>query len=291
MQKSWKTACCTMALIVSQSAAAERPSTIYTPSISWNVDYADDSCALRRAFVNGDDKVVLELRQFSPGDKFSATAASTAFRQGTKPLKVRILPEDKPHDASGSSPLQYPNGLFGFGWYDSFVPLAEGAEKLAVIGAAPDRTTREKAIEGIELSAGLTRTVLIATGEMYRPMQAMRKCMEELLTHWGIDAVAHRNLSRRAKAKDQSEWAKIIQAKYPGKMLAYERSGIVRVRVMVGTDGLPTSCHIQVPSQDKSFETTACAGLMKAARFEPALDAVGKPIASYFVTTIFYFVD
>ena len=290
MQKSWKTACCTMALIVSQSAAAERPSTIYTPSISWNVDYADDSCALRRAFVNGDDKVVLELRQFSPGDKFNATAASTAFRQGTKPLKVRILPEDKTHDAAGSSPLQYPNGLFGFGWSDSFVPLTGGAGKLAVIGAIPDRTAREKAIEGIELSAGLTRTVVIATGEMYRPMQAMRKCMEELLTHWGIDAVAHRNLSRQAKAKDQGEWAKIIQAKYPGKMLVYDRSGIVRVRVMVGTDGLPTSCHIQVPSQDKSFEATACAGMMKAARFEPALDAMGKPIASYYVTTISYFV-
>lgn len=291
MRSSLTVATCIVALLASQPLVAAPKTETFAPSIPWNVDYADDSCALRRAFVNGNDKVVLELRQFSPGDKFSATAASTAFRQGTKPLKVRILPEDKPHDASGSSPLQYPNGLFGFGWYDSFVPLGEGAEKLSVIGAAPDRTAREKAIEGIELSAGLTRTAIIATGEMYRPMQAMRKCMEELLTHWGIDAVAHRTLSRRAKAKDQGQWAKIIQDKYPGKMLAYERNGIVRVRVMVGPDGLPTSCHIQVPSQDKSFETTACAGLMKAARFEPALDQVGKPIASYFVTSIFYVVD
>ena len=291
MRSSLTVATCIVALLASQPLVAAPKTETFAPSIPWNVDYADDSCALRRAFVNGNDKVVLELRQFSPGDKFSATAASTAFRQGTKPLKVRILPEDKPHDASGSSPLQYPNGLFGFGWSDSFVPLTEGAGKLAVIGAIPDRTAREKAIEGIELSAGLTRTVVIATGEMYRPMQAMRKCMEELLTHWGIDAVAHRNLSRRAKAKDQGEWAKIIQAKYPGKTLVYDRSGIVRVRVMVGTDGLPTSCHIQVPSQDKSFEATACTGMMKAARFEPALDAMGKPIASYYVTTISYFVD
>ena len=280
-----------VALTASHSVSAAPKVQTFTPSKSWNVDYADDSCALRREFVSGDDKVLFELRQFSPSDLFSATAASTAFRQGTKPLKVRFLPDAKAHEAAGASPLQYPNGLFGFSWNDSFVPLAKGADKLQVIGSLPDRMAREKAIEGVELSAGLTRTIEIATGELHRPMEAMRKCMDELLTHWGIDAVAHRSLSRRVEPKDQRRWAEIIQANYPGKMLAREMSGIVRVRLMVGTDGRPTSCHMQVPSQDKSFETTACAGLMKAARFEPALDQVGKPIASYFVTSIFYIVD
>lgn len=279
------------AIAASQMVSATPRVQTFAPLKSWNVDYADDSCALRREFADGDDKVLFELRQFSPGDLFSATAASTAFRQGSKPLKVRFLPDVTPHEAAGASPLQYPNGLFGFSWNDSLVPLTKGADKLQVIGSSPDRMTREKAIEGVELSAGLTRTIVITTGELHRSMEAMRKCMDELLTHWGIDAVAHRSLSRRVGAKDQQAWAKIIQDKYPGKMLAREMSGIVRVRVMVGPDGRPTSCHMQVPSQDPSFETTACAGLMKASRFEPALDAAGKPIASYFVTSIFYIVD
>lgn len=260
----------------------------FAPSKPWNVDYADDSCALRREFVDGDDKVLFELRQFSPSDLFSATAASTAFRRGSKPLKVRILPDDSPHDASAATALDYPNGLFGFSWNDSFIPIGAGADKRRVIGSIPDRTAREKAIQGIELSAGLTRTVVLSTGEMSRPMDAMRKCTEELLTHWGIDAIAHRNLSRRVEAEGQQEWAKIIQEKYPGKMLAREQGGIVRVRLMVGTDGRPTSCHMQVRSQDPTFEKTSCEGLMKAARFKPALDAAGKPIASYFATSIFY---
>ena len=289
--KQLTTAALVFAITASQSVSAATKVQTFTPSKSWNVDYADDSCALRREFTSGDDKVLFELRQFSPGNLFSATAASTAFRQGSHPLTVRFLPDTKAHDASGSSSLQYPNGLFGFSWLDSFVPMEKGSDKLQVIGSIPDRMAREKAIEGIELSAGLTRTVTIATGEMHQPMQAMRKCMDELLTHWGIDAAAQRTLSRPVKAKDQQQWAKIIQAAYPGKMLFREMNGIVRVRVMVGTDGLPTSCHLQVPSQDKSFETTACAGLMKASRFEPALDAAGNPVASYFVTSIFYVVS
>ena len=278
-------------LIAAQSANAAPKVQTFSPSSPINVDYADDSCALRREFTSGDDKVLLELRQFAPGDKFHATVASTSFRPGLQPLKVRILPDAKAHDAASSSALNYPNRLFGYSWTDSFMPLEKGSDKLQVIGSIPDRTAREKAIQGIELSAGLTRTIVLMTGEMNRPMDVMRKCMDELLTHWGINAVANRTLSRRAEAKDQQEWARIIQDKYPGKMLALEMSGIVRVRVMVGPDGLPTSCHMQVRSQDPSFEKTACTGLMKVSRFIPALDAAGKPIASYYVTSIFYKVN
>ena len=271
-----------------QTASAAPKVQTFAPLKSWNVDYADDSCALRREFVNGDDKVLFEMRQFSPGDMFSATAASTAFRRGSKPLRTRILPDDKPHDASAATALEYPNGLFGYSWNDSFIPIGADADKLRVIGSIPDRTAREKSIQGIELTAGLTRTIVLSTGEMSHPMDAMRKCTEELLTHWGIDAIAHRNLSRRVEAEGQQEWAKVIQEKYPGKMLVREQGGIVRVRLIVGTDGRPTSCHMQVRSQDPTFEKTACEGLMKAARFKPALDATGKPIPSYFATSIFY---
>ena len=288
MQKKPTIALLVVALTASHSVSAAPKVQTFTPSKSWNVDYADDSCALRREFVSGEDKVLFEMRQFSPSDMFSATAASTAFRRGSKPLRARILPDDKPHDASASTALEYPNGLFGYSWNDSFIPIGTGADKLRVIGSIPDRTAREKSIQGIELTAGLTRTIVLLTGEMSRPMDAMRKCTDELLTHWGIDAKAHRNLSRQVEAEGQQEWAKVIQEKYPGKMLVREQGGIVRVRLIVGTDGRPTSCHMQVRSQDPTFEKTACEGLMKVARFKPALDATGKPIASYFATSIFY---
>lgn len=275
-------------MTASQTASAVPVVQTFTPLKSWNVDYADDSCALRREFTSGEDNVLFEMRQFAPGDAFTATAASTSFRPGLRPLRVRFLPDTMSHVAAASNALNYPNRLFGYSWNDTFMPLEKGSDKLQVIGSIPDTISREKAVQGIELSEGLRRTILLTTGEMKRPMDGMRKCMDELLTHWGIDAVAHRTLSRRAVAKDQQKWAQVIQNRYPDEMLRLSKGGIVRVRIMVGIDGQPTSCHMQVRSQDPSFETTACAGIMKAARFEPALDAGGKPIASYFVTSIFY---
>lgn len=280
-----------IALLAAQSVSAAPKLQTFNPSSPPNIDYSDDSCAFRREFSDGSKKLALELRQFAPGDTFYAIAASKSFEWGAHPLKVRFLPDEKPHEASSPSALHYPNGLTGFSWSDSFMSRDSMADKRALIGAIPDRSTREKAIQGLELSAGLLHPVIIMTGEMHLPMEALRTCMDELLTHWGIDAVAQRTLSRRAEARDQQQWAKIIQDNYPGKMLVNFVSGIVRVRVMVGPDGRPTSCHIQVPSQDLSFEKTACAGLMKASRFNPALDAGGKPIASYYVTSVFYKVN
>ncbi|HYD05839.1 MAG TPA: TonB family protein, partial [Reyranella sp.] len=127
--------------------------------------------------------------------------------------------------------------------------------------------------------------------EMHKPMEVMRACLDELLTHWGIDAAAQRTLTRKVKPLEQMEWAKDLQSAYPSNMLRKGQSGIVRVRLIVGPTGKPQTCHIQVPSDDPSFEQTACSRLMRSARFEPALDASGKAITSYYVTSILYLIN
>jgi TonB family protein len=115
--------------------------------------------------------------------------------------------------------------------------------------------------------------------------------MDELLTHWGIDARAQKTLSRPVKALEQAEWVRKVQAVYPvGKLLALE-NGLVRVRLIVDPEGKPSSCHIQMKAKDDDFEQAACGTMMRHARFEPALDASGKPIASYFVTSVIYRVN
>ena len=71
-------------------------------------------------------------------------------------------------------------------------------------------------------------------------------------------------------------------------MLAMNRDGYVRIRLLVGPDGMPTSRNVQLETADPEFQEVACDTLMRYARFEPALDAQGHAIASFYTTTILY---
>ena len=268
--------------------AADNQRTLVLSS-PWNVDYARDSCALRAAFGTGPSKVILELRQYSPLDTFDAAVASAGFGGGLTAVKVRFVPNGQLRLDPSMSRQTFSNGMVGVTWLESFLPLPlkpqDPKERIT------ERDASEKAVTGIELAGGIKPTILLATGEMHIPMNAMRKCTDELVTHWGIDAAAQRTLSKEVKPVDQMKWAQVLQNNYPPEMVAQSKSGIVRVRLIVGPDGRTTSCHIQVPSQDPSFETTTCKKLMKVSKFEPALDANGKPVASYFVTKVVFSVN
>jgi hypothetical protein len=56
----------------------------------------------------------------------------------------------------------------------------------------------------------------------------------------------------------------------------------------VGPDGMPVSCAVRTGEADLAFERAACSTMMDYSRFQPALDASGAPVASYFTTTIVY---
>ena len=282
-----------VAMPAAQSADAAEVLTL-KPSTPWNVDYADDSCALRREFKNGADTALLELRQFAPGDGFEVTVAAKSLAVKERAAKVRFAPEDKPRKIDRPLCWVYADDVRAVRWSDSL--FADDTTEVAPGQVRPQRSeaaykAREAAVRGLEIGGVYATPILLETGEMNRAMAGMRACLDELVTHWGIDAAAQKTLTRRARPVGQLEWAKQIQANYPSAMLKAGKSGRVRVRMVVSADGTPTSCNVQSVVQDLSFGQTACDGMMKAARFEPALDAAGKPIASYYQTIVTYTVN
>ena len=277
--------------------AAKAPE-VFAPSTPWNVHYADESCVLRRNFGTPDRKVFLELRQFAPGESFDVTVASKVFAVREGPAKVRFVPEEKPRTISRPILLVFPGDLSAVRWSDSLFHDDQPEGKAGEVAGQARQwrsdaayKAREGAVRGMEIGRVLAKPIVLQTGEMHQPMIGMRTCLDKLVTYWGIDAAAQRTLSRPARPVGLANWARVIQANYPHAMLQAGKSGRVRVRLIVGIDGKPTSCHIQSVVQDISFGQTACSGMMKVARFEPALDAAGKPIASYFQTVLVYTVS
>ena len=274
--------------------AAKAPE-VYLPSTPWNIDYADDSCALRRKFDTADRTVTLEMRQFAPGDGFEVTLASKTVTMRDWETKVRFIPDVKPRKIEHPLLLNYPGGISAVRWSDSLFGYDEPGDNIAnkpppTLDEAAYKM-REASIRGLEISGALGKPIVLQFGEMHAAMVGMRTCIDELVTHWGIDAIAQKTLTRRAQAVDQGVWARVLQANYPSALLQAGKSGRVGVRMIVGADGKPTSCHIQSVIQDVIFGQTACNGMMKAARFEPALDSAGKPIASYYLTRVIYSIN
>ena len=265
------------------------------PVGNWTVSYDDGSCAVSRNFGGPDGLVGMELRQIRPGDSFQLIITSNDFSVRSGGSRVSLLP-DAPQDGDRFFGLRTSDGIQGVEILGNFKTAAdrEIAEELKEddLPVLPlplaDQIAREQAITGFLVSKSFSRDLLLQTGAMDEPMNVMRNCMDELVSSWGIDVVAHQSLARPVHPEDLSEWALQFQRRYPESMLASGRQAIVWARVTVGTDGRGTQCAIQSTMNDTDFNIVACELLLQHGRWMPALDAQSQPIVSYWVGSIVY---
>lgn len=96
------------------------------------------------------------------------------------------------------------------------------------------------------------------------------------------------NAARLARPRDQELWAQLIQSNYPANAARHEQEGRVGVRVDIGLDGKVSACVVSSSSGSADLDAAACEGMKRFARFEPALDKNGDPIASSYGTSIVY---
>lgn len=280
---------------VPSPAAAKAPVEL-APTTPWNVHYADDYCRLARIFGTDKQKVTLSIEQDSPGNSFRMTLAGAMFgaqdAKGDASIAFGAMPDQKVMffpGTVGTGKDSQPAWIFG----DSvrLKPYSE-AEKAAAkengyssTFDTPITEADEAAVTSLLIGRPLRNPVRLKTGPMRAAFAAMRSCTDELLAHWGIDVARHRELSRWAMpATEPGKWLR--SSDYPSDMLAKSQPGIVRFRLSVGADGVPTACHIQRSTNSKGFDDAVCKGVMRRARFEPALDKDGNPLASYYVNSV-----
>ena len=262
------------------------------PSSGWIVDYADDSCALRRTFGEASGLVWLELRQFAPGDEFLVTVGSAAFRAQKRVPRSRFDPDGPLRAQPLAAYGHYRSDVRGLSFPDSLRPVMRGETPESLLPwSNEERDAREKSVTGLYVEESLERGVLLQTGELHKPMTAMRACLDDLLTHWGIDAEADRHLSIRAKPRNQARWARPIQNRFPTGLLYVGSSSRVTFRLLIDVTGKPEACRVLRPVTDERYQESICGILLDQAEYEPALDAAGSPVKSYHLLNVVYAVD
>ncbi|NJB91094.1 TonB family protein [Sphingopyxis italica] len=261
-----------------------------TPTAPWHVHYADDYCRLARIFGTDEQKIIFSIEQDAPGDSFRMTLTGPMLdgptRKGKASITFGAMPEQQIMFFPGTVGEGQPAWIFG----DSARIKPYSAEKIASaddqgIRYEPITEAEEAAVTSVTIGRPLRDPVRLKTGPMKAAFAAMRSCTDELLDHWSIDVARHRELSRWATPiGNPAKWLR--SGDYPRAMLTKWQPGIVRFRLSVGADGTPTACHIQRSTNSEGFDDAVCKGVMRRARFEPALDKDGRPIASYYVNVV-----
>jgi hypothetical protein len=286
-----------MAAVAVPASAQGRPG--LSPSSAWTLDYAADSCALRRMFGEGDDRFYLEFRRFGPGLGLQTTIASSGMKpRRSVSFRYRLGSETKWRQAvaANSITLDTPDSSFEGVLFDlalvssaeaeaSSDPLQRAAYLESIDLRALEREAAGRA-DAITLRGAFRRELTLSLGSLEAPIAALNECIDELMTGWNIDLDAHRTLTRPATPVNLRRVASMID--YPPKMALQNMPGVVNIRLAIDERGRITGCHIQMPLSDPSFEESSCVDVQHALDFDPALDKDGHPIASYWITKVHF---
>lgn len=285
----WPLAALVGAVIGLGPAQAKEPR-IFSAASAWAMNYADDSCQLSRDFAHEGEIITLALERFQPGDTVELALASDELTRapGEFTTKFQFAPDAVRFEAQQfQGELEDGRGYFGIGPVRLGIAAAPFGDVEQVQHAATrlyrpaDELEAARKLTSLTVTEGFTKEFTLDLGPMAPPIQAMQTCMDELLGHWGVDVERHRTLTRpAAPIEDPQSW--VSATDFPVDQRQKRRSGFNTVRLMLDEVGTPTSCHIQRAGAD-GFNSAACRILMEKGRFQPALDAAGQPIPSYFV--------
>ena len=272
------------AIAIAQPAQAKGP-LVLEPNSPWNLDYAEDSCALRR--------------RFAPDNEFQTMVASSAVKMGFGSFKYRLTPDKNWQDPAGWHHLNFAEEQEGVIFSFPLVQIprkglrAADLVKAEEILESRDFLDREAdaadKVTGLALTGAFRSQLVLDTGSLKKPLLALRTCIDELRSHWGIDLKAHETLTRPAVPTNRASIVSMIN--YPPEMEKKRMPGMVNIRLDIDEKGGITDCHIQMPLADPEFAKSSCSDLQHELDFEPALDKEGKPIASYWVTTVDFRMD
>lgn len=287
-----------IAMIATASAASAQSGKeplILKPVSSWHVDYADDRCRLGREFGEGEQQTYLFFDRYGPGEYFRLLLAGKEVKASSDKIEATVQfgpteKEQRLHFFKGNL-AKWPALVFTS---QARIAPPSDAEASAIVNKnkddgwvdlAPISPERQKAVKYITVGKPLRRQITLQTGSMRAPLVALDKCIDNLMTTWGIDVEKHRTLSRELTPhQSPANW--VISKDYPLNMLSAGQPAIVEFRLSVGPDGIPTACHIQSTTRPKEFDDAVCKSVMRRARFAPALDAQGKPLASYYRNSV-----
>lgn len=273
----------------SPALAAKEPLAL-APSSAWVMSYDAESCRLARSFGTGDQQVVAHFTKFRPGTAMSViiTGKSLSAIANQTPFRVHFEPGAV---AETLHLVLFGDTPEGTRWQLTTALIAESEldEKKHGNERTPWHAAREAEraaeVRRFVVSAGRAPPLVLETGRLAEPMAAMDKCLDDLVTRWGFDPQVQRTLQRAPTPRgNPARW--LGPDDYPRAALRNSQMASVTFRLGISAEGTVTSCAIESANSDPAFKEAVCKAMSRRARFDPAIDAAGLPVASYWGSSV-----
>ncbi len=275
---------CAALAVLGSTPAQAADALILEPTSAWSVDARPESCALRRSFGTPDKEVVLELDNFSMGNALQVSLIGTEIEAAKSYPATSFLPDDQVKEQTGAFYFALSGGRKGFFFFDrSGLQRHSSADAQGI--SAPETGAphkREAEITGLLVSGAFQNEVILQTGAMSGPMDALRRCLANLAVSKGLNPKTLFNLSRLPSPKDPQKKLQKAFMQYPPELVRKNLSAPILVRALIDETGKAVSCEVKDVGQDKRFDKLVCGALMDVKSYDPALDADGKPVKAYY---------
>ena len=295
-----------MASAILPTGAAAAPIKL-KPSSEWQLREYDDKCRMIREFGEGENAMTLWIDKGGPGPGVNLTLIGRAVRSpyGAN-TRVGFTPgelTERSFITATSSKGRPVLGLFGVQPV-SFLPdeaLAAGKQRqsgeeqvdvagAALTAAASEATIAQRyaAITALELKGAVIDPITLDIDDMLPMTQQLFACTAALTERLTRASQGSADGGTGIRTKDERIWAAQIQANYPFHLLRAGQQGTVAVRMTVNKAGEPTFCEVTAYDGPASFNDSACLLMLRNAKFIPATDAAGNPVAGFYATRITY---
>lgn len=245
------------AALATQSVSASAP---LEPVGAWTLESTDATCLVGRKYG---EHLTLGFRKVAGSKQIRiaiwVTEQSGRPIKGNAALSIDQAPSVSAPFSKGSVG---PEGLqlIAIDVGRDELPNLEIAKSLRVMAASFDRDFQLRGIGGA--------------------ISALDKCENDLLTSWGMEPTVLKSIKSRARLKNPNGLFSVND--YPSEALAKHQQGISNNRLLIGVDGRASNCGVVESSGSKALDAKTCEIYVKRARYEPARDANGAAVPSFY---------
>lgn len=254
---------------------------------AWQANYDRDSCKLSVQLGEGKASVIAQFTRYQPGDSFDLAVYGVRFF--TTDVKVDgtadygLSPKPIVIDGMSGNAGKYQAIFFSGMRLDGWEGDDRNKNEPQI---APKITPEQEArVSGVTLRIRGRRPLRLEFGSFAKPLAEMRKCMDELVKSWGYDPL-QQAAGLRAVSPITAPGTWLNYNDYPMGALRNGANGIVQFRLDVDPEGKVAGCYILARTNPDQFADITCKAITRRARLQPALDAQGKPMRSFWIQKV-----